>query len=574
MTQAAATRPKVTDADDYRILIVDDKEENRYTLSRRLRRIGFNCVIEAADGNEALDAMRGQEVHLVLCDIMMPVCDGFQVLETARQEQSLWDIPIIMISAVDEMDSIVRCIELGADDYLPKPFNPTLLRARVTSCFERFKLKQFEKSVRENYDPSTGLINRKRFLELLAEHDDLARDGLVIRIHLDQVKKILNTIDEDDLNSVLNEYATRLKVYFGQQGVLACFGPGEFGVMLDNATEAGHVAGIVSDLKALFQRPIKMCGTDLIGTASIGIGVPLADRLDAVDMLREAETALIEAEAEGGGAFKVSDGRYHDNLMYRIRLESDLRRATEREELELFYQPIVSIDSERVMGFEALMRWRHPVRGLVSPGEFIPISEESGAIVEMGTWALHEATRQLALWRAAFPELDLSMNVNVSARQFSESDLVTSAEICLQRHKVPAEKLKLEITESVAMGDPEHVREVLESLKSLGVARALDDFGTGFSSLSYLHSFPYSTLKVDRSFVKNIHSNPRNSSIVQLVIDLARDLGMDTVAEGIEYPEELEVLRSYGAHLAQGFLFGKPLPADEARAFLESQAST
>lgn len=559
--------------DTFKLLIVDDNDNNRFTLSKRLKHLGFTRYSEAVNGAEALEMMRSEPFHLVLCDIMMPVCDGYQVLEAMRDDERIRHIPIIMISALDEIDSVARCIELGAEDYLPKPFNPVLLKARIGACFEKLRLRELERSIKENHEPLTGLYSRKKFASMMKQ-ESLADAGArmtIIRFKIDQMKNLIGSIGQDSANDVTRVFADRLSDAIRPPAVVACFDGDGFAAMYPGLTDRKLITDTVAGLKSVLGEPVKIADTELIATASMGIAVIDGEISAPANILRDVELALDRAVEDGGDRFHLVDQGMHEELLRRLKLESDLRRSIERSELEMFYQPIIDIGTERVFGFESLMRWRHPTRGLVSPGAFIPLAEETGFIVEMSRWALIDTTEQAARWREEFPDLDLTFNVNVSARQFMESDLLGEVNAILNKTGLPPNRLKLEITESVILDNPDRVQTVLELLEQHGVVRALDDFGTGYSSLSYLHRFPFTTLKIDRSFVTNIHENERNAEIAGAVIGLAHRLGMDTVAEGIETEQEFLTLKDMGADYAQGYYFGKPMDVGTATNFLNKR---
>jgi len=277
---------------------------------------------------------------------------------------------------------------------------------------------------------------------------------------------------------------------------------------------------------------------------------------------------MYRAKAKGKACFEVFDAAMHARAVKTLKIENDLRRAIERQEFELFYQPIVEIESGGIKGFEALIRWRHPDLGLVPPGDFIPIAEETGLILAVGKWVLFEACKQAAAWHALGMKID--MNVNLSGKQFSQPDLIDQVVEALRVTGLPAQHLILEITESVVMDNPESTVATLHRLKALGLKLNIDDFGTGYSSLAYLQRFPVDTMKIDRSFVSRVAEGVENSEIVRTIVHLAHSLNMKVTAEGIENPEQLAHLQGLQCENAQGYLFSKPLPAQDALRLLEA----
>ncbi|PSB14150.1 diguanylate cyclase, partial [filamentous cyanobacterium Phorm 46] len=318
-------------------------------------------------------------------------------------------------------------------------------------------------------------------------------------------------------------------------------------------------------------------GREVFVTASIGIAVggePTApSREQPEHLLRDAHTAMYRAKALGTGRYQVFNASMHDLALERLQLETDLRMAVKRREFLLHYQPFVSLTSGKIIGFEALVRWQHPQRGLISPVKFIPVAEETGAIVPLGEWVLEEACRQLRLWEGMFDfDRPLIMSVNLSGKQFAQPDLVDRIQAILGATGLNAESLKLEITESVVMDDVESAIAVLKQMKALNVKLGIDDFGTGYSSLSYLSRFPTDTLKVDKSFVGLMElGEGENVAIVRTIVALAHALGMDVIAEGVETAAQLARLRAIGCEYGQGYFFAKPLPSDEATALMASE---
>ncbi|NEQ27030.1 MAG: EAL domain-containing protein, partial [Microcoleus sp. SIO2G3] len=294
--------------------------------------------------------------------------------------------------------------------------------------------------------------------------------------------------------------------------------------------------------------------------------------LQPEDLLRDAGIAMYRAKVQGKSCFEVFDAAMHHSAVERLQIETDLRRAIERQEFRVHYQPIVSLSTGKIIGFEALVRWQHPQRGLVSPTEFIPTAEETGLITPIGWWTLREACRQLRIWQEQFPAPEpLTINVNLSGKQFVQPALLDEIDKILQETNLVAGSLKPEITESLVMENPDLVRDLLLELKKRNIHLCIDDFGTGYSSLSRLHHFPISTLKIDRSFVSRIGALGENSEIVQAIVTLAQTLSMDVVAEGIEVLEQVSPLIALQCEYGQGYFFSKPVDSEAARAMLMAE---
>lgn len=307
--------------------------------------------------------------------------------------------------------------------------------------------------------------------------------------------------------------------------------------------------------------------TEVTITASIGIAFSSAHYQKPEELLRDADTAMYQAKSRGKACYALFDPSMHSRAIHQLQIENDMRRALEREEFFLVYQPIVALETQRLVGFEALVRWQHPERGLVNPGEFIPISEETGLILPLGEWVIGEACRQMREWQHAWPalfEASLLMSLNLSGKQLMQENIVEYVERALTQHQLDPHHLKLEITEGVVMENIEVAMRKLDQLRKLGVKLSIDDFGTGYSSLSYLHRLSTDTLKIDRSFVQQMAENNENAEIVRTIITLAKNLHMDVTAEGIETVEQLEMLRALGCEHGQGYLFAKPMEAHAA----------
>jgi EAL domain-containing protein (putative c-di-GMP-specific phosphodiesterase class I) len=317
--------------------------------------------------------------------------------------------------------------------------------------------------------------------------------------------------------------------------------------------------------------PFKLSGYDVYTGTSIGVALSAIGYHGTEEVLRDADTAMYRAKEQGKGRFEVFDKVMHARAISRLQIENDLRFALERKEMQVYYQPIVSLEDGAISGFEALVRWQHPQRGLVSPGEFIPVAEDTELIIPIGRWVLLEACRQVREWQSTFPtEKPLTISVNLSGKQFKQRDLVGQVKQILYQTGLDPRCLRLEITESMVMEDAEAATAMLRQLRSLNVQLGIDDFGTGYSSLSYLHRFPVNILKIDKSFVGNMSVDEESQGIVETIVTLGSKLKMEVVAEGIETAEQWDKLKSLQCQYGQGYLFSKPVPAAHAEALVKS----
>jgi EAL domain-containing protein (putative c-di-GMP-specific phosphodiesterase class I) len=353
---------------------------------------------------------------------------------------------------------------------------------------------------------------------------------------------------------------------------LTRLGGDEFAILADDIGDVGDATLLAERVRDLLRPSFSLGGHEVFATVSIGIALGNRDRERPEDLLRDADTAMYRAKEQGKERYVVFDQAMHTSVVERLRLETDLRRAIERRELQVHYQPIVALATGRISGFEALLRWEHPDRGWISPATFVPVAEETGLILPIGLWVLRAACCQLREWQSRSAEhAALMMSVNLSGKQLVEPDIVEQIDQVLRETGVCAEHLKLEITESVIMDHALSTAEVLTRLKQRGVQLSLDDFGTGYSSLSYLHRFPIDTLKVDRSFVNRLDVEDGDPVIVQTIVTLAHTLGMQVIAEGIETEAQAELLKAMGCYYGQGYLFSRPIDGAAAGRLLAAQ---
>jgi diguanylate cyclase (GGDEF)-like protein len=435
-------------------------------------------------------------------------------------------------------------------------------------------------------DPLTGLPNRLLFndrLGRLIKHAKRRKDHLfaVLFLDLDGFKMINDSMGHLIGDQLLLGVANRLEkclrstdtlARLGEAFTVARLGGDEFTVLLDDLKDPEDARTAADRLMKALAPPFILGGKEVFTSVSIGIALSNSAYEEAEDMLRDADTAMYRAKSLGKARYEVFDADMRAKVMARLQLETDLRGALERKEFRNFYQPIVALESGQIVGFEALLRWQHPTRGLIGPEEFILVAEETGLIRELGWWNLREACRQMRDWRAASSiHRDLIISVNLSAKQFVQRNLVEDIKKLLRDLALPPEALKLEITESTVMGDPSGAVEMLQQIKSLGIRLAIDDFGTGYSSLSYLHRFPLDTLKIDRSFISDMREEGEGMEIARTILPMAMNLQLDVVAEGVETVEQVAMLKKLHCKYGQGYFFSRPLSAEGTTALLAGE---
>lgn len=556
---------------DAKILIVEDYKPNRLTLVTYLKRLGISNILQAENGREALDILSDKPVDLVLLDIMMPVVDGYEVLKHMKSNKNLRQIPVIMITAVDDMDSAIKCIELGAEDYLIKPFSRVLLQARISASLQRKYLEDIERQYLRFNDFVTGLPNRDCFLknlrdELLSwQHHQSLFSILLVR--LNNYTKILDGLGQRAGDEFIVAQGKRLEQFHPGRSLLARLEHNEFALILNDIDHAADGSALAQQIHAKLEEPLKIREHDISGGVSIGLAFSSAGYDRPEDMLRDAGLATSRVRESVG--YQIFDELMHKEAVERLYLETELKKAIAERQFDLFYQPIAMLTTGEIVGFEALIRWQHPDKGMMSPVDFIPLSEETRLIVHMGLWILEEACRQAAEWNNLLGnERRIIVSVNISAQQLKEDNFLSILSNALDKVQLTGSCLKLELTETALIDNPDQVYNLLNEVRKLDIKTAIDDFGTGYSSLSYLHRFPINTIKIDQSFIKHIEVQPKDYKIVQSTIELAHKLGMDVIAEGIENEKVAESLLKMNCEYGQGWFFHYPLPAEDATKLL------
>lgn len=426
------------------------------------------------------------------------------------------------------------------------------------------------------YDGLTGLPNRALFMERLSQAiSNTKRRSVdlfsVLFLDLDQFKVINDSLGHTVGDQLLIALARRFEKCLRSTDTVARLGGDEFVILLENTSNENVTIGAANRIQQEIAQPFMLAGHEVFVTSSMGILLSLANYDQPIDILRDADIAMYRAKALGKARYEIFSPALHKQAVARMRLENELRHALENQELELYYQPIFSLVNEQLIGFEALVRWNHPVHGLLLPVEFISVAEESGLILEIGKWVLSQACTQLKAWHEQFPERrELSVNVNISGKQFTQRNFVDQVQAILAATGLEPNGLKLEITESVLIDNQSMTNQCFTRLGNLGIKLQIDDFGTGYSSLSYLQHFPVHTIKIDQSFIHEMGVQGKNSELIRAILSMAREMGMDTTAEGVETAEQLEILKKLACINGQGYLLSKPMNSAGITQLLES----
>ncbi len=585
---ADAAREEAGRLRGFTVMMVDDDPIMLEIVQTFLEEAGYSNFVTTSDPTTAAQLAREHRPDVMLLDLMMPKVTGFDILEEVRRHEALRYTPVIILTAESDAPAKLRALELGATDFLLKPVDPSELKLRLRNVLA-FKAYQDRLA---DFDALTGLPNRNKFRfeldEALAANQEVSRACALMQIDLDRFKQINDTLGHRAGDKLLCSVSVMLQQIFSDISAdwrksrdpksripLSRIAGNSFVALLPNLHNLEKVDVATSVARRVlnaFSEPFHIDGQELFVTCSIGIAVSPGDGNDAETLLKHAEMAMYQAKQRGRKQHAFFSGEMNAHAMERLTLENQLRRAVEREEFVLYYQPKVDVLARRISGVEALVRWKHPEQGIIAPNKFIPIAEENGLIVEIGQWVLRKACNQVREWmNAGVPPI--SVSVNVSSAQFRQGRVWHAVRGALAHSNLPPQSLTLELTESMLIDNQSETIEMLYELKDMGVKLSVDDFGTGYSSLTYLSRFPLDELKIDRSFLKGLPEERESIAIVSAIIALARALGLKVVAEGVETHEQLAFLHSRKCTEFQGYLCSRPVPPEPLLNLLKRAAA-
>ena len=596
------------------ILVVDDLADNLQILATTLSKQGYQ-VRCAKNGSAALRGASTIQPDLILLDIKMPDLDGYEVCQQLKANKETCDIPVIFLSALDDVLDKVKAFEVGGVDYISKPIQVKevlvrvknqialqLAKAEITELnqdLERrvqertIKLKTVVQKLRQEinerqrvqqqlihdalHDSLTGLPNRNLLIERIeftiahAKRNPDYKYGILF-IDLDRFKVINDSLGHLIGDQLLIAVSNLLQECVRENDLVARLGGDEFVILLDGIKSIQDATSIGERIQQKMRSPFELESQNIFTSASIGIVIGSTEYSNPADLMRDADIAMYRAKDKGKARYTIFDQTMYDETLKLVELENSLRFALKRNELTMHYQPIISLDNNHLVGFEALIRWQHPERGAISPVEFIPIAEDTGLILDIGEWLLKEACQQLQTWRQQFasvPQINsLKMSINLASQQLQEPEFIQKLDQILLETGLEGSSLRLEITESVLIEPEGTIQNTLRQIKNRNIKLSIDDFGTGYSSLSYLRRFPIDNLKIDRSFIQQMNFDSENFEIVRLIITLAKTLGMKTISEGVETALQLNQLKGLGCEFAQGYLFSIPLAPKEIELML------
>jgi len=565
-----------------KVMMVDDEPLMTDLIQAYLEDAGYSQFVVANDPREAMTLLRQEQPSVLLLDLMMPHLTGFELLEQIRGDRKLRYTPVIVLTAATGADAKLRALQLGVTDFLSKPVDESelVLRLRNTLAFHQYHTRMI------NYDSVTGLPMRRLFDATLNEVS--ARQRLVggvialLLVHVPECRQLRESAGERAADELARTVTQRLGRFISEfplpelsagteQGPrVARLSTSTFALLLEGVVDVDTVEATARELMVQLCKPVPITMLEISPAVSVGIAICPADGDTAEALRKGAELAATHAAGQSHMRYKFASAELNARSFERLALGSQLRGAAQRGELRLHYQPKLDVQANRIVGAEALVRWQHPVLGLVPPLRFIPLAEELGLIQGIGRWVLHKACHDAAGWKR--DGLDaLQIAVNVAKPQFLDGDLCEAVRQELSESGLSPLQLVLELTESMLMDKVDDSLGQMHALKRLGVSLSIDDFGTGYSSLSYLKSFPIDELKIDRSFIMDLPGTTSDLAIVRTIIDLGHSLGMSVIAEGVETNEQLACMHDLGCDKYQGFLYSKPVPLEQFVALLQAQ---
>ncbi len=568
---------------DARVLIIDDDSDIHALVVAMLKPLQAT-IVGAMNGAEGVAAALAHVPDVILLDHELPDATGVEILHKLRAEPSLAAVPVIIVTGSESRQVLTACFAAGAADYIRKPFFGAELRARVCSAIERQRmLVQLGRAA--HIDTLTGLPNRALLharLQAAIELQELdpTQQFALMFIDFDRFKIINDSLGHDIGDLLLTEIAARLRLNLRcsdsiaretNGSTVARLGGDEFVLVVADIASA-EIAAIVADrLLRVLEQPYFLKSHTVRSSASIGIVHSSAAYQQADDMLRDADIAMYAAKSRGKACHALFTTSMRDAVRHRLDIENSLRDALARDELFLVYQPIISLDDRRLESVEALLRWRHPVHGMIAPSEFIPVAEETRLILPLSDRVLREACRQFMVWQRETPDCAPSyISVNLSRIQLADPELVPRTMSIIRETGIAPHQVQLEVTESQLMQHRAMAAELLNAFKAEGLRLAMDDFGTGYSSLSCLQEYPFDVLKVDRALTENVSRGRGYSALLHAVITLAENLGLHVVAEGIENIEQLALLQALGCPSGQGYFLARPMEACKLEAWWQS----
>ncbi len=596
------------------ILLIEDNPGDVFLILEMLRLANTTkfTVTQVERLEEAIKQLQEHQFNVILLDLNLPDSQGIETVISINQQAPY--TPIVVLTVINSQELGIEAVREKAQDYLIKEQVSTAFLVRsIYYAIERKhseveilsekqqleqriaiqteQLNQLQQELkylthqRQNiqqellynasHDSLTNLQNRAWFLERLSHVLEIAkRDATyffsILLIDINRFQVLNTSLGYPTGDQILRKFANLLQTIIRTEDSVARCGGDEFAILVENSKSCEEGIRLAQRIQETLKPPFQFDRQEVIISVSIGIVCDCNLYENAENILRDAHLAMTEAKENSQVNYAIFDNEMHSLTLKKLELEQDLRQSLKRQEFILYYQPIISLTRQNIVGFEALLRWQHTQKGFISPGEFIPIAEETGLIIEIDDWVLTNACLQLKAWQENFPQArDISLSVNLSARQLNDSNLTDKIKQILTDTQVSGKNIKLEITETTLMENAVTAVDILSELQEQNIKLSMDDFGTGYSSLSYLKRFPLSSLKIDRSFVNQMDNSQEDLEIVGTIIALAHTLEMEVIAEGIETVEQLDILQSLGCEYGQGYFLSYPLKVEDATAYFE-----
>ena len=558
-----------------RILVIDDEASIRKALGIGLASEDF-VVDLASDGISGIQLGQQRSYDILIADLSLPDIDGLEVIKKIKH--SIPEIIPIIITGKGDMQSSLEAIRLEVSDYLEKPLSLSSVKDSIARALKRREMKRrtIEDKAHQQLlsDSLTGLPDRSLFMDCLNRaiagidrYED--RSFAVFLIDIDHLKEVNDAYGHRSGDMVLSELSHRFKSCIRTTDTVARINGDEFAVLIEEFESYQKVIETAERCQRAAEQAIDIDGKKVTLSVSIGIVMKTIFYQSPDDVIRDAEMALFHCKEQGDGLFKVFEKEMLEQAIESLQLENDLRLAIQNQEFILHYQPIIRMHDQRLAGFEALIRWNHPEHGIIYPDQFIPKAEEIGLINQIGGWVLNEGCRQMREWQRTLSGFgEIILNINISGGQFLQPGFADLVAGIIRKHHLDPGILKFELTESVLMKDSKAAIKILRAMKDIGIKLAIDDFGTGYSSFSYLQQFPIDDLKIGKSFIQQLEVDAESYEIVKTIVDLAKRLGIDVVAEGVETEGHLNKVKSLNFDMVQGFLFAKPADKDSVIKFL------
>ncbi len=549
------------------VILADDDPSIRLMIRHVLESEEFD-IVEAADGIEAIKAVEKHHPALVLLDAVMPGIDGFTTCKQIK-DKGHTDVPVMMITGLDDDASVERAYDVGAIDFITKPIKWAVLKHRVKSVVATVVAER-KVELLAYRDTLTNLPNRLLFADRLEHSIDRSarhRESLaLLLIDMDDFKLVNDSFGHDAGDKLIKAVGDLLARSMRRADTVARLGGDEFAVIVESIDGTDDAISIADNLSTILEHNVRLDDQETFTGASIGIAIYPEDGEDARTLLKNADTALFRAKEKGRHCFQFYKPEMSVTAMERLELENSMRKALDEDQYVVYYQPIIDIHKNEIVGVEALLRWEHPEKGIIKPIDFLPLAEDCGLIVPIGEKLIRTAAKQLRLWQDEGLE-NQNVSINLAPRQFRDMDMVALFKEVMHENELEASNFTIEITENALIDNVGEVEAVLNTLHGMGMTIALDDFGTGFASLAYLKDFPVDIVKIDRMFIEGTPDSREDTAIVEAIAGLTRGLRLRLLAEGIENERQLQMLKGLGCQLASGYYWSKALPADQYEQF-------